>query len=196
MAEAIYETPGEKFSQGDIFELLPHSYIEPPLLMLAQEAGSEAILRLSPEPFVSFNDKDGQRIVSMCKRGKGIILSHGCVIDKPQVRRWLVCPVIPLTEIPSGQRGDVKRNRAYSMLYLPQIREVLPESFVYLDQVSTIDAEIVRSAHRLVSLSDIGRKALFAQFIRSLTRWELRTIACPNCQMDINQSEALPVKTP
>lgn len=196
MAEELYETPGDEPSQGDIFELLPHSFVEKPLLMLTREAGVETILRVSSEPLVGFNDKGGQQIVSVCKRQKGLLLTHDCEIDKAHVSRWLVCPVVPLVTLSPDTRDRVKRNRIYAMLYLPKYREALPESFVDFNQITTLSADLVRGTTRLVSLSDVGRKALYAQLIRCLTRWELRSLTCPSCQTNIDPSDILPVRTP
>lgn len=194
MAEELYENPREQVSQGDILELLPHVYIDKPLLALHQEG--ETIFRASGEPYLSFDDKRGQLTTATCRRSKAILLNHDCEIDKPQVKRWLTCPVVPIVRLKLENRERAKRNRIYSMLYLPKHRDVLEESFVDFNQVTTLDAEFIKTARRLTSLSDSGRRALYAQFIRWLTRWELRDLLCPSCGTTFNPAIALPVRTP
>ena len=193
MAEELYESPRGEISQGDILELLPHVYLDKPLLALAKE--TETILRCSGEPFPHFDDKNGQQIVASCKRQRAILLSHDCEIDKKHVKGWLTCPVVPLVSLAPENRDRVKRNRIYAMLYLPRYRDVVHESFVDFNQITTLDAGYIKTATRLVSLSDMGRRALYAQFIRWLTRWELRDISCPSCRVAFNPSLVLPVRT-
>ncbi len=193
MSEELYENPRPESSQGDILDLVPHIYLQKPLLSLAREA--ETIFRASTEPFPQFDDKNGQSIAATCKRQRAILVSHDCEIDKPQVRRWLVCPVIPLVALPTENRDLVRRNRIYAMLHLPKYRDGLPESFVDFNQVTTLGADFIESAKRLVSLSDMGRMGLYAQFIRWLTRWQLREIECPNCGVVIDPTARLPLRS-
>lgn len=194
LAEELYETPREQSSQGDILESVAHIYLERPLLALRKEA--ETIFRAEAEPFSQFDDKGGQMVVATCKRQRAILITHDCEIDKPQVKRWLVCPVVPIVVLSSGNRDRARRNRVYSMLHLPQYRDVLPESFVDFNQITTLEGDFVKGGKRLVSLSDIGRRALYSQFVRWLTRWELRDIHCPSCNVVFNPAIALPVRSP
>ena len=81
------------------------------------------------------------------------------------------------------------------MLFLPRFGDTLVESFVDFNHVTTLDAEYVKNAKRLVSLSDVGRRALYVQFVRWLSRWELREIACPNCGSVFDPHIDQPVRT-
>jgi len=188
----LYETFRAEISQGDIFELLPHVFLDGPLLALEHE--TETILKAIGEPYREFNDKDGQPIVATCKRSKGILLSHDCEIDKPQVRKRLICPVVPLSRLRPQNQDRVKRNRIYSMLHLPKYGTSLEESFVDFNSVATIDAEFLRGKNRIVSLSDIGRRALYVQLIRWFSRWELREIVCPRCSASFDPHSDMQVR--
>lgn len=181
MAVDLYETPRPQISQGDIFELLPHLCLNRPLSALSKEAETETIFRAHGEPYPSFDDKDGQDVLATCKRAKGIVVTHDCEIDKPQVSHWLICPVVPAGRLRPENLDRLKRNRIYSMLYLPRIGDTLVDSFVDFNRITTLDTEFLTNVKRIVSLSDTGRRALYVQFIRWLTRWELREIACPDC---------------
>jgi hypothetical protein len=178
----LYELPRPQISQGDILEVLPHTSLEHPLVSLQKERETESVFRAVGEPYDNFNDKEGQTVVASCKRSKAILISHDCEIDKSHVKKWLVCPVVPMGRLQPKNQDLLKRNRIFSMLFLPKFEKTLDDSFVDFNQLTTLDSEFVRSAKRIISLSDIGRRALYIQFIRWLARWELREIVCPNCQ--------------
>ena len=192
MAEEFYEAPREKISQGDIFHLLPHVYVERPLLALNKEADSP--FRATSEPFSVFDDKNGQAILAKCKRKTAILITNDCEIDKPQLKKWLVCPVLPVTVLRNTNQDLVRRNRIYSMFHLPKHRESLAESFVDFNQITTLQVELVTPAERVTSLSNVGRLGLYAQFVRWLTRWELRELTCPHCGVTSDPLSELTVR--
>jgi hypothetical protein len=170
LSASLYEKPRVKISQGDIIEGVSHFY----LTSITQSGVA------SPEP----------RVVS----ARGIILTHDCHIDKPKVLRWSISPVVPLHKLPKGEQGDTMRNRRFSRLFLPKYDALTEDSFVDFDQVSSISRDLIMPAKRILSLSDVGRHALYAQYIRFLTRWELRSIVCPSCGAEIDVSQGLSVR--
>ena len=133
-------------------------------------------------------------MVASCKRAKALLLSYDCEIDKPTVKNWIVIPIVPLALIPGASQSDAKKNKIFSLLYLPSYRNILEESVLFLNHATTLDREFVRSAERILSLSDIGRKALYAQYIRWLTRWQLSQISCPNCDAVFNATDGMTVR--
>ena len=151
-------------------------------------------MAVKAENHPDFNDKQGQAVVASCKRAKALLLSHDCEIDKPSVKNWIVAPVVPLPVIPGSAHGDIKKNKVFSFLYLPSYRDILEESVVVLNHLTTLDQEFVRGANRILSLSDLGRRALYAQHIRWLTRWQLSEIRCPNCDASFNASAGMIVR--
>lgn len=170
MAEDFYQAPSEEFSQGDIFEVLPHALITGPLEHV---------------------EGNTDPVVSECKRDRAILLTHDCDIDKPLLRSWLICPVHRLDTVPKGMQGDIKKNRAFAFLHLAQHRDTLPASFVDFRHVTALSPDVVRSAKRLASLSDTGKKALYLRFIQWLTRWQLADLQCPNCSVEFNPADSL-----
>jgi hypothetical protein len=169
LSASFYEAPRNRISQGDILENVPHLY----LTGSDQKSSSSTIVRAN-----------------------GILLSHDCQIDKEQVvLRWAISPVTPLHKLPKGQQGDTMRNRILSRLFLPRYGSLTEDSFVDFDNISTIDRDIIRGATRILALSDEGRRGLYAQFIRFLTRWQLRALACPACGAELNATDSLPVRT-
>ena len=63
-----------------------------------------------------------------------------------------------------------------------------------LNQLTTLDREFVRGANRILSLSDLGRMALYAQHIRWLTRWQLSEIRCPHCNASFSATAGMAVR--
>jgi hypothetical protein len=188
----LYEQPKSEISQGDILEVAPNIFLAPPLTALYRS--ENGLHRSEVEPFSSF-DNEGQNIIAMCKRTKAIVLTHDCEIDKKQVTRWQLCPVVPLSRLKPENQDRVKRNRIYSMFYLPRHADILSfDSFVDFSQISTVGSEFINDGKRIVSLSDVGRRGLYAQFVRWLTRWELRELTCPNCGVDFNPTTSLSVR--
>ena len=51
----------------------------------------------------------------------------------------------------------IKKNRVYAFLHLPHCSE-LDDSFLNFNQVTTLQPGVARSANRLLSLSDLGRR--------------------------------------
>ena len=164
MPESLYEVPRANFSQGDILTLVPHVYLEDPLTTLITE--SNGTYRAGRAAVSAVDDKDGQPVLCNAKRTHGVILSPDCEIDKPQLKKWIVCPIMPLHSLKPENQDRVKRNRIYSMLFLPKYREILPDSFVNFSQSSTISSSYLQTLERIVSLSDEGRRALYVQFLR------------------------------
>jgi hypothetical protein len=193
LPEDLYEEPRSKVSQGDILDDLPHLSLEKPLLALYKEA--ETLFRAAGEPFTQFDDKNGQPVVGICSRARAVVISPDCEIDKSQVKKWIVCRIKPASSLRPQVHDHLKRNRIYSMLFLPRFRDSLPDSYVDFNTITTLDSALVTSAKRIVSLSDIGRRGLYLQFIRWLTRWEFRDLTCPNCAASFNPADVLPVRT-
>jgi hypothetical protein len=192
LSQELYEQPRQKFSQGDIFEVAPHIFLDPPLLALTPaENGSQ---KSEKEPFSTFDDSKGQDIVARCKRTTAILITPDCEIDKETLHYWHICPVVPLSKLSGSAQGHVKRNRFYSRYFLPRSGNVISDSFVDFNQLSTIAPDFLKAAKRIVSLSDLGRQGLYVQFIRWLTRWELKELSCPNCQSKYDVSTSLPVR--
>jgi hypothetical protein len=193
LAEDLFETPRAELSQGDILEKLPSAHLVPPLQALFARANGAMAIESENHP--DFNDKLGQPVVASCKRAKALLLSYDCEIDKPAVKNWIVVPIVPLSLIPGASHRDARKNKIFSLLYLPSYRNILEESVLVLNHATTLDREFVRNTKRILSLSDVGRRALYAQYIRWLTRWQLSEVRCPNCTAFFNASDGMTVRS-
>jgi hypothetical protein len=191
LAEDLYELPQAEISQGDILEILPNSHLVPPLTALFPR--SEGIMACEPDTHPEFNNKR-QPVVASCRRAKAMLLTYDCEISKPEIKNWIVSPVVPLSEIPGHSHGHIKKNRVFHLLYLPEYRDILEDSVLVLNHVTTLSREFVSTAHRIMSLSDTGRRALYVQHLRWLSRCQLNELRCPNCTALFNAADAMTVR--
>ncbi len=178
----LYQAVGSKISQGDILDVVHHVFLPG-----ADSTASEQ------ESFEKIGQAQSGSVLTRYRAAKALILTHDCMIDKPSTKQWQVCPVVPISQLNGNQHGDVRKNRIFQFLHLPARGDSLPESIVDFSIVTTVDPAIVRNAKRIVTLSNLGRQALYAQYIRWITRWELKSITCPACKTEFDASLALPV---
>jgi hypothetical protein len=178
-------------SQGDILEVLPHCTLKHPLRLL--EAREDGLL--VPREGAAQGSAGRRMGVTALRLERAILLSHDCEIDKPTTQNWIVSPIVPISEIPGPKHSDVRKNKIFHLVHLPAHRNVLDESVIVLNQVTTLEKEFVTSARRVLSLSDLGRRVLYAQHIRWLTRWQLSELICPNCGVSFNASDAMKVRS-
>jgi hypothetical protein len=69
------------------------------------------------------------------------------------------------------------------------------DSVAILNQLTTVHEDTLKSLNKLATLHVVGRKAMYAQFLRWLSRWVLAEIQCPHCGITFDPS-ALPTRAP
>lgn len=168
MAEQLFEPITDRLRQGDIFETLPFSF-------LANGDGGEPAAKITTQ---------SQR---------AMLLNQSCDVDKGY-KKLVVVPVLPLSSLSGGQQDLVRKNRLFSALYISAYRDVLPESFISFLEPMTVDRSFLERQGRIVSLSDQGRRALYVQFTRWISRWQLAELSCPGCGAKFNPAATLPVE--
>jgi len=191
--EDLYEPPGEQISQGDIFRSAAHLYLGRHVQVLTSE--SSGTYRATAVSDGADRSGDTHQVLAVAKFGLGIMITQDCEIDKPN-RRWIVCPIVRSDRLSPTVREKLRTNSIFSMLFLPAYRDLLPDSFIDFNQASTLDPEFVRGLPRVLSLSDLGRRALYVQYIRWLSRWVFHEINCPACGLQFNPTLVLPVRQP
>jgi hypothetical protein len=115
-------------------------------------------------------------------------------LNKPQIKNWIVSPVVPLAEIPGASHNDIKKNKVFHVLYLPRYRDILEDSVLLLNHMTTLSKDFVNASRRIMSLSDIGRRALYVQHLRWLARWQINDLRCPNCEALFNAADGMTVR--
>ena len=118
-----------------------------------------------------------------CQSARSMIVTSDCEISNPKraQNRVVICPVRLLSTLSREKQGDAKRGRIAHLFFLPRHGDKLEDSVVYLNHLTTIDIDLILNIPRVVTLHVIGRRALYAQFLRWLSRWELVEVPCPKC---------------
>jgi len=175
---ALYRDPVADLSQCDVVEISPHAYIDPPLRWVREmPAGEIQVTEIEIRSLLSGTDVIAREIA------------------KSNVLRLVICPVVPLSRFEHSQQGNIKRNRTAHLFFLPRFRTALDDSVAVLNQLTTVHRVMFSDLNRLVTLTRAGRLAFYGQFVRWLTRWELRTVPCPNCNVEFDPTLALPVRS-
>lgn len=174
MSDIFYRVPAPNLSQGDII-VTPHLHIE--------EAGA-----VREDGSIEFTAKG--------RSTPALILNFDCEIDKPWSQRFVVCPIVPLVDLPQNQRTNAKNNRIAHLFFMPRYKAILTDSVAVLNQQTTINRKLIDPSKRLATLDVQGRLALYTQFVRWLSRWELAELTCPRCGADFDPTIALPVREP
>lgn len=175
-----------------MFEFPPHLFARAPLKFLKDDGSGRHVFLTD---HIDAEDHEYRHVAADCKRTRAMLITWDCENEKPK-RNWLVCPVQPLAQLQRSEQTNVKKNKILSLLYLPEYRDLLPDSFVNFNHISTLDRELIQPGRRIVSLSNLGRAAFYNQFIRWLTRWKLHEITCPNCSTTFDPTLSLPVRPP
>ena len=98
----------------------------------------------------------------------------------------MLCPVVPLSTISKDKQGDAKRNRIAHIFFLPRHQAKLEDSVAILNQLTTVNMDVLKPIPRVVTLHVVGRKALYAQVLRWLSRWVMGETQCPQCEIVFN----------
>lgn len=122
-----------------------------------------------------------------------ILLNQSCDVDKGYPKLVLL-PVIPLSSLSADKQNLVKKNRIFSYLHLPPFRDLLAESFVSFLEPMVVSRPLLDNTKRIASLNETGRRALYVQYTRWLTRWQLAEVGCPGCGLVFNPSDTLPIE--
>ena len=167
MSQDLYEPIRTDLRQGDIFEPLPSASL----------AGSaqNPIAELSKNSY------------------RSILLNQSCDLDKGY-KKLVVLPVLPLHLRNATDQNLIKKNRIFASLYLPAFGSSFPDCFVSFPEPTTVARSLLEACNRVVSLSEVGRRSLYIQYTRWLTRWTLAEISCPQCGVAFSPSDALPIE--
>jgi hypothetical protein len=123
-------------------------------------------------------------------------MNFDCEIDKPWSETVVVCPFVPLSDLPTTQRTHAKNNRIAHLFFMPRYKAVLEDSVAVLNQQTTLDRTLIDLSKRVATLDKTGRFALYGQFVRWISRWELRELTCPRCGLEFGAENVLPLRDP
>jgi hypothetical protein len=175
LSDFYSEPTPDLLCQGDIL-ITPHLYIN----KVDGIADSDGFIDISAQ---------GRQVL-------GLIMNFDCELDKPWSQTVVVCPILPLSELQEKQRTDAKKNRIAHLFSIERYRDKWPDSVAVLNQQTTIDRTLIDLPRRLATLTTESRLAFYAQFVRWVSRWELKSIECPACETAINVESLLKVRNP
>jgi hypothetical protein len=126
-----------------------------------------------------------------------LLLNHDCdIVQEKSSRRLVICPIKPLSELSEDRRGHAKRNRIAHLLFLPRYKDRLEDSVAVLSELTTVHIDRLLPINKLATLNVLGRKAMYAQYLRWMSRWVLAEIQCPHCEAIFDAAVVLPVRAP
>jgi hypothetical protein len=181
--DGYYTEPLAEFSQGDILEAAPN------LTAVALDA-DKSVMKTAIGQF-----RNDEMVVAYGS-SRALILTPDCEIEKPWSKKLMICPIGPLDELSQAQRGDAKRGRIAHLFFLPRYKDRLTDSVAFLNHVTVVDRNLVKPVTRIATLHTLGRKALYAQFLRWMSRWELAEAQCPQCETIFDPNVAQPTRAP
>jgi len=178
-----YQDIDSRPSQGDIIEIAPHARLSAPLRYVS----------VASDGSMSVSTTSSSEALSSTREQLALLLTPDCELDKTKTRFWHISPIHPLSAVNGTDQGNIRKNKVFNFLFLPGFKN-MPDSFLDLSWITTIDSELVRSKNRLMTLTDLARSALYMQQIRWTSRWTLSDVRCPQCQLQFNPADALPVR--
>jgi len=188
-AEEFYRDADSLLCQGDIIREIPHIHLRPPLPLTVirkeqtkwgqrltpYEYGSSATHAEAPgstSPQGGFKFAQGEQVLTFCQVAFGMVLSHGCEIDKDSKHR-MVALIRPLSGVPPEGLEIIRSHNNLSACYLPAYGEIMGESYVDFRRITTLHPDFLKNSERIASLTDEAVKYVQTQFFRFVTRLDV-----------------------
>lgn len=168
---------GDELDQGDVLVNVPFlapraptTYIKPKTLK-NNVPGWEETAKATLHPREQRSCVTAYEVLS-----HGVMLSHGCEIDKPknegrstENQRLLVVAVRPIGSLPEDQRDDVRNQARLSMMMLPNVPGV-GDAYADLRLICPLPRPVIDKCDRLASMTPAAKIRLHAQITAFLFR--------------------------
>jgi hypothetical protein len=107
-----------------------------------------------------------------------IVVSHSCELDdKPDVRRVLIAPISPLSQVEDADaRTRILERKRRAFMPLPGVPGI-GDHYADLRCITYVDRKLITESRRKSSMTDEGVVALQAQLIAYLTRLDPDLVA-------------------
>ncbi len=181
-AEEYYRNVDPLWCYGDIVRNVPHIHLRPPLpLRIIREESTKWGMRLTPYEYglsvpqggLKITQPEGEQVLASCQVALGMILTHGCEMDKDPKHRQ-VALIRPLGLVQPEHQGFIRENKNFSYCYLPAYGEIMGESYVDFRRVTTVHPDLLKDLERIVSLTDEAVNAVQTLLIRFTTRRDIK----------------------
>jgi hypothetical protein len=163
----------EKLYQGDIFKDTIFHYLPPSILILREKNDYLEASEIEDVPNAFSNP---EIIMAHAEMGKIVIISYHCNAQhKPLIQ---IAPILPVANLPPGQRRYCRDNKMYNYCYLPKNESVsLEESYINFQLMSFYPVALLSVSNRIVSLSEEGINYIHERLLFYFTRKKLKEIS-------------------
>lgn len=167
----------DELSQGDIFENVPFLMpLHPAEYMETRPLKNNEIGWVkSPQKKII---KGTQHILASAKTGLGMILNHGCDIEKSQKLtkpRYTICFVDTLQNLSDAEQDKVRTQKPFHQLYLPEVPGY-GDCYINLRLTCVLPGQAIDELQRIASMTDLARTRLHAQILAFYSRLDLSQI--------------------
>ena len=165
----------EELDQGNLFEGIPFTSHREPVQPLISTTLRGGVTGWSEHAKPKL---DGNGVGHFLHHGPikhGMVLNHGCDIDKPQSKRLIVIPVFPLIAAPKEMRDHIQNQALVAMFYLPDVPD-LGDAFADFRIMQSVPRSVVESSRRLAAMTEESKHFLGARLVTFFLRKELADV--------------------
>lgn len=189
-----YAAIGSDLSQGDIVRLAPYGHIDSPIT-ICQPHNKDLQGKANYYPLNKIQKRRSVEFLhAKFEIGVGIVVWPDCQIDKRKNQgepesQWLVgiAPVLPLTKLTSNLHNNVRLFNRAQWFPLPEKLPHLPESYVDLRYIWTV--QYVLLSDRIIALSQSARQLFSVHRFWFESEVRVRSnVECPHCHQSFDSS--------
>ena len=164
--------PNPQLEQGDVFGDIPFIFTVAPIQPLIGETIKGNRQVWAPRPVTDQVGGSSSSYLSNGRRSAGLLLNHGCDIDKGHNRRLSFAAVGPISALPKEHQGPVITQQTAAMLYLPDLPGI-GDAYADLRILACVPSELAERDKRVASMSPEAIVRLQAQIVTFFLRKEL-----------------------
>jgi hypothetical protein len=94
----------------------------------------------------------------------GLVLSHGCEIEKPYMKRLLLAPVMELRTVDEAMQSVILEQRSHSAMLIPDV-PALGHCYADLRMITAVPSELLALDEVICSMTEGARARLQAQLM-------------------------------
>jgi hypothetical protein len=163
--------PRELLEQGDVISTVLQVQPVVPVKYLSRGGtgkGGKAMWEESSQQVVT--DSESPRILAVTAGTHGLVLSHGCEIDKLKpAHTVLIAPIASMDTLPADMQDKVIKQEVFRYLPLMDIPS-LGDFYANLGKTFSLQLRLIEVGHRVASMTDDARLRLRSQLVGYYTR--------------------------
>ncbi len=161
----------DKLSQGDVIADLPVFQATQPVKHLKKTTHKNNVAGWAESDVPVFDGEKKGYFLATGKLVPAIVISHSCELDKGK-GRVIVAPIAPISSVSEDQQHKILGQKHFALMPLPEIPEI-GTSYADLRSISALHRDIVDSARRVASMSDVATERLIAQIVAFFARKQM-----------------------